>query len=160
LFPQKQICLRRIAMIPFFRTRLFLRNIQDLAQAHAGFGRASQKSLASNDCAPVRSASESPTFVAFTLALFVFLSAVSMMTAAQTGAADQASLRATPVAYHEPALGSGASSREDDCCDDAVVAPTYLLAGFDYAKPAARILIGRNDLLARNFNARGPPARS
>ena len=50
---------------------------------------------------------------------------VSMMTAAQTGLADEASLRATPVAYHESALGSGSTSREDDCCDDGIVAPLY-----------------------------------
>ena len=147
-------------MIPFFRSTPFFCNAQTAIPGQTDCEPVSQKKLSRKTGAPVRTASESPTFVALTLALFVFLSAISMMTAAQTGSADQASLRATPVAYHESALGSGATSREDDCCDDAIVAPVYSLADFDYATQSVRLLIGRRDVLARSFDARGPPARS
>ena len=147
-------------MTPFFRSTPFFRNAQTAIPGQSACEPVSQKKLSRKTGAPGRTASESPTFVAFTLALFVFLSAISMMTAAQTGLADEASLRATPVAYHQSALVSGSIGREDDCCDDAVVTPIYLMAAFDYASQSARPLIGRKDVLARNFDARGPPARS
>ena len=147
-------------MTPFFRNARA--EIPDLltVPGNVACQPVAQKRLARGDFSAGRTASESPTFVAFTLALFVFLSAISMMTAARMGAADQASLRATPVAYHESAFVTGASSREDDCCDDAIVAPICLLAAFDYARPRTRLLIGRKVVLARSFGARGPAARS
>lgn len=105
----------------------------------------------------LRNASESPTFVAFTLALFVFLSALSMMTAAQSGPFNEASFQQTPIFSQELERGAG-KSNADECYGDSACSPCYTFAAFDYTAFRDAMRIGRKSAHARHFDARGPPA--
>ncbi len=102
-------------------------------------------------------APESPTFVALSLALFVFLSLASMMTAAQPRGYDEACLRATPFELVESALAPASPAQDDTCCDDAAAVAADSLRNFDFALPGDVVVFGRAAASASGFDARGPP---
>jgi len=104
----------------------------------------------------MRSASESPTFVAFTLALFVFLSAVSMMTAAQKPHYVEAHLQSAPFFNPQAALEPG-GLKSDEYYGDFSCAGYSTFAAFDYTAFRDAMRIGRKTSHARHFDARGPP---
>jgi hypothetical protein len=104
----------------------------------------------------MRSASESPTFVAFTLALFVFWSAVSMMTAAQKPHYVEAHLQSAPFFNPQAALESG-GLKSDEYYGDFSCAGYSTFAAFDYTAFRDAMRIGRKTSHARHFDARGPP---
>lgn len=105
----------------------------------------------------MRSASESPTFVAFTLALFVFLSAVSMMTAAQRPNYIEAHIQSAPFFKQQAEVDSG-SLKSDECYGDFACATYSTFAAFDYTAFRDAMRIGRKTSHARHFDARGPPS--
>lgn len=104
----------------------------------------------------MRSASESPTFVAFTLALFVFLSTISMMTAAQKPGYVEAHIRSAPFFTQHAQLDSG-SLKPDEAYGDFACAGYSTFAAFDYTAFRDAMRIGRKTSHARHFDARGPP---
>jgi len=104
-------------------------------------------------------ATESPTIVAFSLALFVLISLASMVTSAQPRVYEEACLRAAPFELAESAIAPGAPMREDKCCDDALAAVADSLLNFDFAAPNDVVVFGRDAVAARSFDARGPPGQ-
>lgn len=104
----------------------------------------------------LRYVSESPTFVAFTLALFVFLSAVSMMTAAQKPNYFEAHVQSAPFFTQQAEVASG-SLKSDECYGDFACADYSAFAAFDYTAFRDAMRIGRKAAHARHFDARGPP---
>lgn len=109
----------------------------------------------------LRNAAESPSFVAFTLALFVFFSAISMMTAAQKPNYSEASFKAPPSYSQELEFGSENSTiNSDECYDSSICAAFYSFAAFEYTAFRDATRIGRTSVHVRHFNARGPPSRA
>jgi hypothetical protein len=109
----------------------------------------------------LRKTSESPTFVAFTLALFVFFSAISMMTAAQKPNYSEASFKAPPSYSQDLEFGSvNSATNSDECYDTSISAAFYSFAAFEYTAFRDATRIGRTSVHVRHFNARGPPSRA
>lgn len=109
----------------------------------------------------LRNAAESPTFVAFTLALFIFFSAISMMTEAQKPKYSEASFKAPPSYSQELEFGSANSAtNSDECYDSSICVAFHSFVAFEYTAFRDAMRIGRKSVHARFVDARGPPSRA